>query len=57
MFGSDGMVFPEMIDRTIAAVEGASYLSAEQKSDIFYNNAARFLRLDDATIAAHRGGD
>lgn len=57
MFGSDGMVFPEVIDRTIAAVEAAPYLNAEQRRDIFYNNAARFLRLDEATIAAHHGRD
>jgi predicted TIM-barrel fold metal-dependent hydrolase len=28
-------------------------LTEEQKRDIFYNNAARFLRLSDADIAKH----
>jgi len=48
MFGSDQMVFPEMIGRAIATVESAPGLSESQKRDIFYNNAARFLRLQDA---------
>jgi inhibitor of KinA sporulation pathway (predicted exonuclease) len=30
-------------------------LTEEQKRDIFYNNAARFLRLSDADIAKHHG--
>jgi hypothetical protein len=54
MFGSDQMVWPETIDRAIAVIEEAPFLNAEQKRDIFYNNAARFLRLDAATQARHR---
>ena len=46
MFGSDQMIWPDTIRLAIEAVESASFLSAEQKRDIFYNNAARFLRLD-----------
>jgi predicted TIM-barrel fold metal-dependent hydrolase len=45
MFGSDQMVWPEAIARSIEAVEAAAFLSQEQKRDIFFNNAARFLRL------------
>lgn len=45
MFGSDQMVWPEAIDVSIAAINEAPFLSAEQKRDILYNNAARFLRL------------
>jgi len=48
MFGSDQMRWPEMIGKAIEAIESADFLTAEQKRDIFYNNAARFLRLDDA---------
>lgn len=54
MFGSDQMVWPETIERSIAVIEEAPFLSAEQKRDILYNNAARFLRLDEATKAKHR---
>lgn len=45
MFGSDQMSWPDAISIAIRAIEEAPFLSAEQKRDIFYNNAARFLRL------------
>ncbi len=45
MFGSDQTVWPEMIGRAIATVESAPGLTESQRRDIFYNNAARFLRL------------
>jgi len=48
MFGSDQMRWPEMIGKAIEAIEAADFLTAEQKRDIFYNNAARFLRLEGA---------
>lgn len=54
MFGSDQMVWPETMDRAVDVIEAAPFLSLEQKRDILYNNAARFLRLDDATLARHR---
>jgi predicted TIM-barrel fold metal-dependent hydrolase len=46
MFGSDQMRWPEMIGEGIEAIEEADFLTAEQKRDILYNNAARFLRMD-----------
>ena len=45
MFGSDQMIWPEAIGMAIESIESADFLTAEQKRDIFYNNAARFLRL------------
>ncbi len=45
MFGSDQMVWPDLIPPAIAAIEKAPFLTRKQKRDIFYNNAARFLRL------------
>jgi len=48
MFGSDQMVWPEKIGAAVEAIQQAPFLSKEQKEDIFYNNAARFLRLPDA---------
>lgn len=53
MFGSDQMVWPETIERGIDVLEEATFLSDEQKRDILYNNAARFLRLDADEIARH----
>jgi len=47
MFGSDQMVWPEAIGMAIEGIESATFLSDEQKRDIFYNNAARFLRLKE----------
>lgn len=46
MFGSDQMRWPEMIEKGIQAIEEADFLTEEQKRDILYNNASRFLRLD-----------
>ena len=45
MFGSDQMQWPETIEWAINRIEQAPFLSEEQKQDIFYNNAKRFLRL------------
>jgi hypothetical protein len=53
MFGSDQMVWPGVIEPAIAIIEEASFLSHEQKRDIFYNNAARFLRLSEEEVATH----
>jgi predicted TIM-barrel fold metal-dependent hydrolase len=47
MFGSDQMVWPEAIGMAIKGIESATFLSEEQKRDIFYNNAAHFLRLKE----------
>lgn len=53
MYGSDQGVFPELIERAIAVVEAAPFLGEQEKRDIFYNNAARFLRLTSEQIAQH----
>jgi uncharacterized protein len=47
MFGSDQMMWPGVIEPSIVIVEEAPFLTPEQKRDIFYNNAARFLRLSE----------
>jgi hypothetical protein len=36
-------------------VESAPFLSPDQKRDIFYYNAARFLRLSEDEVARHHG--
>ena len=55
MFGSDQMVWPGVIEPAIAVIEEAPFLSVEQKRDILYNNAARFLRLTEDEVARHHG--
>ena len=55
MFGSDQMVWPGTIERSIKVINEAPFLNASQKRDILYNNAARFLRLSKGEMARHRG--
>ena len=46
MFGSDQMVWPDAIGKAVEGIESATFLNEQQKRDIFYNNAVRFLRLE-----------
>ena len=55
MFGSDQMWWPDLIETSIAILEQCPFLTEDQKRDIFYNNAARFLRLTEEEIARHHG--
>jgi predicted TIM-barrel fold metal-dependent hydrolase len=55
MFGSDQMSWPDAIGMAIEAIEKADFLSEQQKRDILYNNAARFLRLSPEQVAKHNG--
>lgn len=55
MFGSDQIIWPGLIEAAITSIQQAPFLSDQQKRDIFYNNAARFLRLSPEDIARHHG--
>ncbi len=55
MFGSDLMVWPETIARGIRVIEEATFLTRQQKRDILYDNAARFFRPGQATVARLNG--
>ncbi len=55
MFGSDQMVWPEAIEMAVAAVASAKWLTVQQRADILYHNAARFLRLEPTTPYAPAG--
>lgn len=48
MFGTDQLVWPKLMAYSISIIQNAEYLTPQQKRDILYNNAARFLRLDTA---------
>jgi predicted TIM-barrel fold metal-dependent hydrolase len=48
MFGTDQLLWPKLMAYSISIIQNADYLTPEQKRDILYNNAARFLRLDTA---------
>lgn len=47
MFGSDQNVWPDAIKIAIKSVNSADFLTKEQRRDIFYNNAVRFLKLEE----------
>ncbi len=48
MFGTDQLGWPGLMAYSISIIQNADYLSPEQKRDILYNNAARFLRIDQS---------
>jgi len=61
MFGSDEIVVPEKVGEAVESIEEAPFLTEEQKRDILYNNAVRFLGLESDKSApvkrsAKRGG-
>jgi predicted TIM-barrel fold metal-dependent hydrolase len=57
MFGSDQMRWPEKIGAGIGAIEQASFLTEQQKRDILYHNAVRFLRLEQDASSARSPGE
>jgi len=50
MFGTDQLIWPKLMSYSISIIQNADYLTPEQKRDILYNNAARFLRLDTSKM-------
>ncbi len=50
MFGSDQMVWPDAFVLAIQGIETADFLTEKQKRAIYYDNAARFLRLTTEQI-------
>ena len=48
MYGTDQLIWPKLMAYSISLIQNADYLTPQQKRDILYNNAARFLRLDTA---------
>ena len=54
IFGSNQMMWPETIDIAVATVNDATFLTLQQKEDIFYNNAIMFLGLTQQQIEKHK---
>lgn len=54
MYGSDQMNWPQSIEKSIEAIRAAPFLTEEEKRDILYENAARFLELSETEIARHQ---
>lgn len=55
MFGSDEMVWPETVSLAIDTIQNDPDLTEEQKRDILYNNAVRFLRIGKEKSASASG--
>ena len=47
MFGSDQMQWPHAIGMSIEYLNSLDFLTEQEKRDILYNNAARFLKLKE----------
>lgn len=47
LFGSDQMTWPYAIEKSINFLNSLPFLTDRDKEDILYNNAKRFLRLED----------
>ena len=50
MYGTDQMVWPDVISVGIESVNNADFLTLDQKEDIFFDNAADFLGLSEEEI-------
>lgn len=55
LFGTDQMLWPGALGLAIGAVEAVPFLSQQEKRNILYHNAARFLELDQVQIDRHHG--
>jgi predicted TIM-barrel fold metal-dependent hydrolase len=47
MFGSDQMVWPEAITSSINFLNALDFLTKDEKQKIFYDNAKRFLSINE----------
>ena len=47
LYGSDQMVWPHAIEKSIKQLNGYDFLSEEDKRKIFYENAVQFLGLNE----------
>lgn len=50
MYGSDEMMWPQSMRISIENIRSAAFLTEQQKEDVFYNNAAKFLQLSEGEI-------
>lgn len=53
MFGTDQMIWPGAISIAVETVKNVPFLNDEEKRDILYYNAARFLNLSKELIEQH----
>ncbi|GHA34067.1 hypothetical protein GCM10007103_14550 [Salinimicrobium marinum] len=53
LFGTDQMIWREAIGIAVNRINSRDFLTAEEKADIFYYNAAEFLGLEEDVIGQH----
>lgn len=53
LFGTDQMIWADAIGIAVEGINSLEFLTVEEKANIFYNNAARFLELSEEVIAGH----
>ena len=46
LYGTDLLLWPGLMEKSINVIKDADYLSEQQKRDILFNNAVRFFNLD-----------
>jgi len=57
MFASDFYLWPEsQIRLSVAAIDSATFLTEDQKKDIFCRNAQRFLKLEPSVCDPPKAG-
>ncbi len=54
LFGTDQMVWVDAIGIAVERINSLGFLTTEDKADIFYNNAAKFLGLSEENIKQHQ---
>ena len=47
MFGSDQMIWPYAVQKSVDFLNSLDFLTKKEKEDIFYSNATRFLKLEN----------
>ena len=53
MFGSDQMVWPHAIEKSIQKLDSFDFLNEEDKRKIFYENAVNFLKLTEEDLKGY----
>ena len=54
LFGTDQMVWHEAIGLAVERINSLDFLTIEEKADIFYHNAAKFLGLTEDVMKQHQ---
>ncbi len=56
MFGSDQIIWPYTIEKSIRFLHSLTFLTTKDKEDKIYNNAVKFLRLKNNSLTGCGSG-